>query len=338
MIRYLIFLSEHENPCSITNAQASEPSAQAVYGHAYSRCVSDRRAAYLSLVVTMVLFGGTWPAGKAAAEHMPPVIVAICRFASASALLWAWSRATGRPVPRPARSDLPLVLAVGVTVVVAYNLFFLYGLRHAPATDGSVLVPGLIPIVTTLLVWPVFHERPSRLATAGLVVAVAGLVVVADPAGHVTSSRLLGDVLFVGASCSWAAYTLVGRPAIARFGSLNANIYGLAAGSVLLLPLSFLDGGWGRAAAAPVQAWGGVAYLSVAGTVLSFVLFYEGVRLIGAARASSFALLVPIFGVLSSVLVLDERLRPLLAVGGTIVLAGLWIAEAARSRSPTAAA
>ena len=66
------------------------------------------------------------------------------------------------------------------------------------------------------------------------------------------------------------------------------------------------------------------------GTVLGFVAFYEGVRLIGAARASSFALLVPIFGVLSSVLVLHEPLRATLVVGGAIVIAGLWLAESRR--------
>jgi drug/metabolite transporter (DMT)-like permease len=54
------------------------------------------------------------------------------------------------------------------------------------------------------------------------------------------------------------------------------------------------------------------------------------VRLIGAARASSFALLVPIFGVLSSVLVLGEPLRATLAIGGAIVILGLWLAESRR--------
>lgn len=280
----------------------------------------------------MVAFGGTWPAGKVAADHIAPATIATARFASAAILLWAWARVARRPVRRPAVGDLRLIAVLGFTVVFAYNLFFLYGLRHAPAADGSVLVPGLIPVVTTLLAWRVLGERPSRLAGIGLAVALAGLVVVADPAGGIASSRLVGDALFVGASCSWAVYTLAGRAATERFGSVNANVYATAAGSLMLLPLSFFGGGWAGAAHAPASAWGGVAYLSVGGTVLGFVLFYEGVRLIGAARASSFALLVPIFGVVSSVLVLGEHLRPSLAIGGVVVLAGLWIAESARSR------
>jgi drug/metabolite transporter (DMT)-like permease len=117
---------------------------------------------------------------------------------------------------------------------------------------------------------------------------------------------------------------------------VSANVYATAAGAAMLLPLSFFGGGWTGAAHAPASAWGGVAYLSVAGTVLGFVLFYEGVRLIGAARASSFALLVPIFGVVSSVVVLGEHVRASLAIGGAIVLIGLWIAESARSRAARA--
>jgi drug/metabolite transporter (DMT)-like permease len=292
--------------------------------------MSGRRAAYVSLLVGMVAFGGTWPAGKVAAEHVPPAVIAVVRFASAALLLWTWARLSGKPVRRPARSDVPLVLLLGFSVVFAYNLFFLYGVRHAPAADGSVIVPGLIPIATALLAWPVFAERPSRRALAGLVVALAGIVVVADPVGGVDSDRLLGDALFLGAVVSWAVYTLAGRGAIARYGSVSANVYATACGSLLLMPVTFLDGGWSPLAHAPASAWGGIAYLSLGGTVLGFVAFYEGVRLIGSARASSFALLVPIFGVLSSVLVLGEPLRPGLAAGGALVLVGLWIAESRR--------
>jgi drug/metabolite transporter (DMT)-like permease len=286
----------------------------------------------------MVAFGGTWPAGKVAAEHVPPAVVAETRFVTAAALLWLWARLSGQAVAWPRRADLPLVAVLGLTVVLAYNLCFLYGLRHAPATDGSLLVPGLIPIVTTLLAWPVLGERPTRRAGAGLALAFAGLVVIADPVGGFGSDRLLGDALFVGASLSWAAYTLAGREAVARFGSVGSNVLATAGGSLLLLPVTFLGGGWGRLGAAPAQAWASIGYLSLLGTVLAFVLFYEGVRLIGAARAASFALLVPIVGVLSSVLVLGERLRPALAVGGAIVIGGLWLAETASHRAARAAA
>jgi drug/metabolite transporter (DMT)-like permease len=292
--------------------------------------VSDRRAAYVTLLAGMVAFGGTWPAGKVAADHVPPAVIAVSRFATAALLLWLWARISGRPVPRPRRADLPLVRVLGGTVVFADHRFFLYGGRHSTAADGSVLVPGLIPVATALLVWAVRGERPHRRSQLGLAVAFVGLVLVASPTGGVGSDRVLGDVLFLGAALSWSVYTLAGRRAIARYGSISANVYATAAGTVLLLPVTFFDGGWSPLLHAPAGAIAGIAYLSVIGTVLGFVAFYEGVRLIGAARAASFALLVPIFGVLSSVLVLHEPLRATLVVGGAIVICGLWLAESRR--------
>lgn len=289
-----------------------------------------RRAA-LALSTMAVLFGGTWPAGKVAAEHVAPATAATARFVVACALLWLWARSTGRTVRLPARGDLPLVLGLGVSAVAAYNLFFLYGLRLAPATDGSILVPGLIPVVTTLLAWPFHGVRPTQRVALGYAIAIAGLVVVVDPVGAVGTRRLEGDALLVGAACCWASFTILSRGATRRFDPVTANVHATGVGALLLLPLSFLGGGWGRLAAAPVTAWAAIGYLSLLGTVLAFVLFSEGVRLIGSARATAFTLLVPIFGVLASVLVLGERLRALLVAGGAVVLLGLWLVQTRRA-------
>ncbi|HET8752517.1 MAG TPA: DMT family transporter [Gaiellaceae bacterium] len=291
---------------------------------------ADRRGAFVAMLVCMVCFGGTWPAGKVAASHVEPAVVAVVRFATAAGLLWLWARLSGRPVRRPARGDLGLLAVLGFTVVFAYNLFFLYGVRRAPATDGAVLVPGLIPPMTLLLAWPVLGEKPARRALLGLALALVGVVIVANPTGSVDARRLTGDALFVGASLSWAAYTLAGREATRRFGSVSANVFATAVGSLLLLPVTFVGSGWSGLGSASAGAWGSMAYLSLAGTVLAFVLFYEGVRLLGAAAAAAFALLVPIFGVLASVLVLGESLRPALALGGAIVVAGLWLVQTPR--------
>jgi drug/metabolite transporter (DMT)-like permease len=294
---------------------------------------AERRGAFVAMLVTMACFGGTWPAGKIAATHVAPAVVAVLRFATAAGLLWLWARLSGNPVRRPSRRDVPLLAVLGFTVVFAYNLCFLYGVRHAPATDGAVLVPGLIPAMTLLLAWPILGEKPARRAVFGLALAFVGVVIVADPAGSIDSRRLLGDALFVGASLSWAGYTLAGREATLRFGSVSANVFATAVGSVLLLPVTFFGGGWSGLGSASAGAWGSIAYLSVAGTVLAFVLFYEGVRLLGASAAAAFALLVPILGVLSSVIVLGEPLHPALALGGGIVVVGLWLVQMPR-RSP----
>ena len=284
----------------------------------------SRRVVYASLVGMAVCFGGTWPAGKVAAAHVAPATVATARFAVACVLLVIWARLRGRRIRFPARRELPLVFAMGLTAVAVYNLCFLYGLRLAPASDGSIIVPGLIPVLTTLLVWRLLGDRPGRSTAIGFALALAGLVLVVDPVGGIDARRLTGDAILMGAALSWASYAMVARRASAHFDSVTANVYLAGAGASLLLPLSFLGGGWGRLAEASGATWTAIAYLAVVGTVLGFVLFSEGVRIVGVASTSAFTLLVPVFGVLGSVLVLGEPLRLTLAAGGALVIAGLW--------------
>ena len=298
---------------------------------------ASSRAAYLFLTLMAVCFGGTWVAGKVAVASIPPLTLAATRFALASVLLWGWAR-TRRGGRRAAVADIPLILGMGLTAVAAYNVLFLYGLRLAPASDGAIIVPGMVPILAAALARPVLGERIGRWGIAGLATALAGLVFVMAPSGGAGSTRFLGDVLFfLGAGC-WAIYAVIGKTATARFSPVNATLYATVTGTLFLLPFALAERGWNSLRAAPGAAWAGLLYLGIFGTVLAFVFFYEGVKRIGAGRAASFAFLVPIFGVVSSILMLGERLVPLTTVGGLLVLVGLWLVQRQPAGEPSTVA
>lgn len=285
------------------------------------------RSAYLLLLGMAVCFGGTWPAGKLAVEEASPFTVAAARFTIASALLALWVRLAHGPIRWPSRANLPLVLALGATAVAGYNVFFLYGLELAPASDGAIIVPGFAPVFTVLLGWAVLRERVARTAVVGLALAFAGLVAVVGPSGSIDSERLAGAALFVTGAFCWGIYLLIGRPAIARFGAVTATLYATATGTLMLIPFSLAEQGWGDLSKASWDGWAPILYLGVFGTVLAFVLFYEGVKRIGPARAAAFAMLVPIFGVLSSVVLLGEEVGVNLLLGGAAIIAGLWLIQ-----------
>jgi drug/metabolite transporter (DMT)-like permease len=299
--------------------------------------MSDRRTAYLLLFAMAVCFGGTWPAGKLAVENVTPFTVAATRFTLATLLLAFWASRRGGLV-RPRRADLPLVLALGATAVAGYNALFLYGLELAPASDGAIIVPGLAPVFTMLIAWRVLGERIGPRGMAGLLLAFAGVVAVIQPGGGVDRDRVLGALLFVAGAACWGVYSVLGKSATARFGAVTATLYATATGTLLLLPFSIAESGWSRLADGDAAAWASILYLAVFGTVLAFVLFYEGVSRIGASRATAFALLIPVFGVLGSVLVLGEPLGVGTIVGGIAILAGLWLVQEPSKKIRTAPA
>lgn len=289
--------------------------------------IRSDRAAYLALIAMAVCFGGTWVPAATAVDSVPPFTIAAVRFGIASILLFAWARLAIRPLSPMTRGDLPMIVGLAVTAVAGYNWLFLTGLTLAPAADGAIIVPGLAPVFTAVIAGLVLREHLGLRGFAGLAVAAVGLVLVVGPGGDSGGARLLGDVLFVAGAVLWGVYSVLARIASRRFDAVSTTLYGTALGTLILLPLALAERGAAALAGAPIEALAGIGYLAVFGTVAAFVLLNLGVARVGAARASAFALLVPVVGVLTSVVFLDEELGPRTVVGGMIVLVGLWLIE-----------
>ena len=80
------------------------------------------------------------------------------------------------------------MLALGATAVAGYNALFLYGLELAPASDGAIIVPGLAPVFSMLIAWPVLGERIGGRGMAGLLLAFAGVTAVIQPTAASTET------------------------------------------------------------------------------------------------------------------------------------------------------
>src|SRR5207248_11132291 len=93
----------------------------------------------------------------------------------------------------------------------AYNAFVFVGLTMAPASDGALIVPTIIPVLTAVAASFV-GERLTATKLVGFALASIGaaLVILSGQTGdEVSSRRLVGDVLMLlGATC-WAVYTVL---------------------------------------------------------------------------------------------------------------------------------
>lgn len=288
------------------------------------RSLSASRLAAIYLVVTAAGFGGTWVAAPWATEEIAPLTVATIRFALAAVLLLGWCLLRGLPL-QLRRSDLAVIAGVAVTSVAGYNVLFLYGVTLAPASHGAVLVPGLIPMATLVLSRVVLGTAATRRQVLGVLVSIGGLALVVGPELGGDVRTLAGDAMFAVSAGIWASYTLMGRAS--RLDSAVLTLYGTALGSLILLPVAVVVGGPGSVGDASLRAVLSVVYLGSVGTVLSFVTFLQGIKLIGAARASAYTVLIPVFGLSLTVTLLGEPLTPLAFVGAAVVLAGLRLTQ-----------
>jgi drug/metabolite transporter (DMT)-like permease len=299
----------------------------------YTEIMQRTRSVYIKLVITTFFWGGTFVAGKWAVGEAPPFFVAFLRFAIASFVLWAlvaWRRrGSDERFPAPeGGAQWAGLFSLGLTGVFLYNFVFLTGLSWTSATNGSLIV-AFNPLLTAVLSAWWLKERVRPVQAGGLLLALLGVGVVITR-GSITVIRSLsfnpGDLLMLGAPLAWALYTIAGKKILRHFSPLVATAYASLFGTVLLLPAAALEGslltGIHRLT---VYGWISVLQLSLLGTVVGFVWWYEGVELLGASRAAVFVNLVPLFGVLLSALILSESLVFSQLAGGILVVLGVGI-------------
>jgi drug/metabolite transporter (DMT)-like permease len=297
----------------------------------YTVIMQRTRVTYLKLVLTTFFWGGTFVAGKWAVGEAPPFFVATLRFAIASIVLWAlvaWQgRGAGERFPLPETGvQWAGLFSLGLTGVFLYNFAFLVGLSRTSAVNGSLIV-AFNPLLTAVLSAWWLKERVSPFQAAGLLLALLGVGIVVTR-GSIEVVRSLsfnhGDILMLGGPIAWALYTIAGKKVLRTFPPLVATAYASLIGTLLLLPAAALEGsllsGVYRLTA---YGWISVLQLALLGTVVGFVWWYDGVAELGAARASVFVNLVPIFGVLLSALILSEKLNGSQLAGGIVVVIGV---------------
>ncbi|WP_101257902.1 DMT family transporter [Streptomyces barkulensis] len=285
-------------------------------------------APYLNLLVTMVMFGSAFASSKVVVGAMPHEVAAALRFGGGGLLLIllaAFLRTRSAPIGRAAAVRAGLA---GLLGVLAYNVFFFWGLSLAPSLDGSIIVPVLSPILTTAALVLLGREKASWVRITGLAVGASGaLVFFIGIGGDATgSSRLTGDLVFVAGAACWAAYSILSKSLLAGVDPLRATAWSTGAGGLGLVLLAVPEAGDVSWQAVPGPVWANVVFLAVGPTAIAYLFYYRGLRSVSPSAATIMMFTVPVFGAFFSTVFLGESFTGLQLVGTLIMLGGALFA------------
>lgn len=213
-------------------------------------------------------------------------------------------------------------IVVGITVGAPYTLLLFAGLTLAPAAHGAVIISGGTPIMSALLVSWWFGERLSPTRSAGLSMIFVGLALVGWPslfdAGH--GYVWAGDLLLLGASALWGAFTALTRRWQVDPLRGAAVVWVLA---LVYLPFYVAFAPMRLLTAPPGEVVFQAAYQGVGVAILALFLYTFATRALGPTSASLFMPLIPIVAVLLGIPVLGEVPSPVQLVGIAVVSVGM---------------
>jgi drug/metabolite transporter (DMT)-like permease len=224
---------------------------------------------------------------------------------------------------------------IAITGVLGYQLFFMNGMRYTAAGDASLIIT-FNPIFTVLLAAPMLGQQITRKMFLGLFCGFIGVAVVTGWSPNTDipfEDRILGDLMILLAALCWAMTTNNTKRMMERRNgeqeatTLEIVVWYSLIGTVLLTPLAAWET-WQYGIPEPtINDWYAVIYLAAISTVLAYYWFAIGVEKLGATAASSYIFLMPVFGVLGGVLLLDESLGWTLFIGFILIVLGVRVVQ-----------
>lgn len=302
--------------------------------------LSPRALGLTCAVLTVLIWSSFIVVARASAAHnLLPLDIGFLRVIGAGCVLlpWGWwlmraQRQSGETVGSlMGLSPLPFRITVvaGFFGSMLYAMLAYSGFFFAPAAHASVLMPGSLPLWTSLLAIAVLHEHITRARAIGLACIVLGDLLVggssllkAFDGGEVWK----GDLLFVSAAVCWSCYTvLVRRYAL---DPVRATIAITAFSCVSFVPLYGLAAyaGWVPTllGSAPVSEMAFQAIYQGVGTVIiSGITFNVMIRHYGPVRSTMITALVPGLSALGAVVFLNEPMSLNLLAGLALVTCGI---------------
>ncbi|VDC20415.1 DMT family transporter [Pseudogemmobacter humi] len=201
---------------------------------------------------------------------------------------------------------------------------------HMTSVANSTLLVNMAPVFVALYSWLILRRPPGRLFLFALVLTLLGVVVLKGGPAALGDGHLAGDAVAIFAAALYAAYLVILTRVRETFAASVIMLWSTAAAALAVLPFALADGG----ALLPWTLAGwlvlfGLSWLSQAGgqSLIAWALAW-----LPATFSSLTLLLQPVVAALLAWAVLGEALTPWQAVGGVIVLAGIWTARLAQKR------
>ena len=275
------------------------------------------------LAATWLVWGSTYLAIKFALTGFPPFLMMGSRFVVAGALLLGYTVARGAPLPEPrAWCNAAVVAALMLGCGMG-------GTAFAELSINSGLVVAFIavtPMLVVLMSLP-FGIRPQRREVVGILVGLAGVLMLVRGAGFSSSPRGLGAM--VVACCGWSLGSVLSQRSLPLADGAPGFASEMITGGVMLLAVGLLAGER-LTSPAPIAAWIAWAYLVTFGSLIAFNAYMLLLGRASAGLATSYTYVNPVIALVLGVAIGGEHVTGWEWLSAGIIVAGVVLLLSSR--------
>ena len=258
---------------------------------------------HLNILGACIIWGLMAPLGKDAMNHgISGIDLVTFRVVGSMLCFWVFGWLT-RQDEHVCWRDRLLFAGAGLLGIVTNQCCSTIGLSLTAPTNASIMTTTM-PIVTLLLTTIVLHERLTWQKLLGVVLGICGaliLILHSKSASESRSGNLVGDILVVGAQCSFALYLTLFKRLIARYRVVTCMKWMMLWAVVMVCPFTashVIQLPWSEI---PTSAWWECAFVVFLGTFIAYILMMNAQKILRPTVVAMYNYVQPIVACLVSV-------------------------------------
>ncbi|MFT3682527.1 MAG: EamA family transporter [Ferruginibacter sp.] len=287
----------------------------------------NRTGGYVALATTSIVWGTTWVASKIGVSQMPAFQLAAIRQFTAGLCIVLFFMLY-KKLPLPNFKQFILITVIGLLMFVGNNGLSTWSLNYIP-TGLSSLIGALYPLLVVFIEMIFFkNKNVPPLTFVGLILGICGVAIVFyENAFH--GSRppgfMLGVVLSFLGMIAWSIGSIVIAKNKMRVNPYYALGWQMLISSGVLYVIALFTGTNIKVETIPAKAWMAIAYLVVAGSLVTFAAFVYSMKKLPPALFSLYAYFNPLVAMITAGILLDEKLNLNILWGAIVTLLGVFL-------------
>jgi drug/metabolite transporter (DMT)-like permease len=292
--------------------------------------------AYSAIVATTILWASSLIFAKLIFTELGPIVFVALRYTLATPFLFVLVfQRRKKQKPSSLRANWKILLVTGLSGPFISQVLQYIGLELTNASDALLLL-NLTPIFAVILAAPLLNERITLDKFVGLIVATIGATLIVMNASPdlvtLTVERVFGNIIIIVSTLFFAINGIAGKMSVKSTNTVSTTFYSTVFSVPFIWVTAALFDDVSVLFTMSVEAWAIVLWVAVVNTVIAFMLYYESMKYIEASRVQIILNLIGVWGVIMSIVVLNEIVTLLQILGGLLTIIGVVIAQITQMR------
>lgn len=284
------------------------------------------------MIIVMIIWATFYPIIKYVVVDMDPLVLSFYRyFLGFIPLTPFFISELRKQTNLPKAGEIISMSLLGFVGITLFSVGLFYGIKLSTAINGALLT-NTQPIFTAILGPILIAEALSKKKILGVLVGITGMILVITNGRFTTfvmeGTAVYGNLLLIGASLLLSLYSMLIKKYALKYGSIIPTWISMLSGTFFIMVINIFRGqSPAQLLTLPTMSIVLVLYLGIIGTSLTYLIFNKALIHMPVTTATSYKLLIPVFGLFFAVIFLGEQPGIATVTGIFVVVSSVYIIQ-----------